>query len=429
MIENEGVQKIIRPSIDDCRNELFRLYGYDYTVIRSYEVKKKGLFGSFSRPQMCVLYRVKPRSNQVNSTPVYDNTPNSDYLRRLAESQAVDEEEERLKKNREQILAQHSSTIVNANIAQMDEVKAALEKVREMQETMNRKLNSSTSLDKPETISRIEELLSDNEFSMNYINMITEKIRRTFSLEQLEDFELIEKAVVDWIGESIEVEPSHVVRPPHVKIIVGPTGVGKTTTLVKMVAKEVISAKKSGKVFDARLITTDFTRVGALEQLKHFAEILGRDVDKAETMDDLKILYENYRLHCDGIYIDTGGYSPNDSVQIGKLKDLISVPGLTPEIYLAFDAKTKCSDLKNIMNNYEPFAYNSVIVTKCDESKVYGNIISSLYEKHKTIAYVTDGQNAARNIEKADPIYFLEKLIGFNLDMNHLKEKFSNSGE
>ena len=58
-----------------------------------------------------------------------------------------------------------------------------------------------------------------------------------------------------------------------------------------------------------------------------------------------------------------------------------------------------------------------------------GNIISSLYEKHKAVAFVTDGQNAAKNIEKATPLYFLEKLSGFNLDMEHLREKFSNSEE
>ena len=429
MIESEGNQKITRSTLAECREELYNKYGCDYTILRHYEVRKKILFGLKSKPEMCVVYKVKPRSNQNSMKITSDYSEGNDYLARLAESQVQDDEEERLRQNREKILAQHTSTLVNASMSQMTQMQETLEKLTVMQESMNRKLNSSNATDKPETIQKIEELLSENEFSFSYINMITDKIRKTFSLDQLGDFETVERAVVDWIGESIEIDKGQVSRPPHVVIIVGPTGVGKTTTLVKMVAKEVIQAKKAGKVFDARLITTDFTRVGALEQLKHFAEILGRDVDKAETMEDLKVLYEKYRLHCDGIFIDTGGYSPNDSLQIGKLKNLISVPGLTPDIYLAFDAKTKCSDLKNIMNNYEPFSYGSVIVTKCDESKVYGNIISSLYEKHKSVAFITDGQNAARNIEKADPVYFLEKLKGFNLDMNHLHEKFSKSEE
>jgi len=430
MFENEGLQKIVRPSMDECKSELFKLYGYDYDIIRSFEVKKEGLFGLFGKPQMCAMYRVKNRSKGPSFQPSYaDSGSGADFLARMAESQAQSEEEERLAQNREQILAQQTSTIVKTQISQMDEMKAALEKVQEMQESMNRKLNFSAAAEKHDTISRIEELLSENEFSFSYINMMTDKIRKTFSLEQLEDFEMIERTVVDWIGESIECDPGHHVRPPQIVIIVGPTGVGKTTSLVKLVARGIRAAKEQGRSFESRLITTDSMRMGALEQLKRFGEILGRDVVKAESNDDLEALISDYKRHCDGIFIDTGGYSPNDSVHIGRLKDVVSVPGITPDIYLAFDAKTKCSDLKNIMNNYEPFGYGSVIVTKCDESKMYGNIISSLYEKHKAVAFVTDGQNAAKNMERATPVYFLEKLSGFNLDMEHIKEKFLNSEE
>ncbi len=423
MVGEEGIQKLVKNSLDDCKKELFNTYGYDYTIIRNYEVKRPGVFGVFSKPQMCVMYKVKPRASQTVNQVSSDISSNSDFLRRVAESQIPDDEDERLRKNREQILASQTTVLVNAQMNQMNQVQAALE---QMQETINRKLSSGNGTEN-ETISRIEELLSENEFSFSYINMITDKIRKTFSLEQLEDFNLVEKTVIDWIGESIRVEPAQHIRPPKVVIIVGPTGVGKTTTLVKLVARDMLSYRKEGRQFDARIITTDYTRVGALEQLERFGEALHRKIDKAENVDDLKVLYDEYRLHCDGIFIDTGGYSPNDSVHIGKLKEVVSVPGLTPQIYLAFDAKTKCSDLKNIMNNYDPFAYGSVIVTKCDESKVYGNIISSLYEKQKSVAYITDGQNAARNIEKADPVYFLERLTGFNVDMNHIREHFTNS--
>ena len=138
-------------------------------------------------------------------------------------------------------------------------------------------------------------------------------------------------------------------------------------------------------------------------------------------------MFTEYKDHCDAIYIDTSGYSPNDSENIGKMKSLLDVPGLSPEMYLAFDAKTKSRDIANIIKNYEPFGYNAVIVTKCDESEQYGNVISALYEKHKSIAYITDGQNAARNIIPANVIYFLTRLEGFNIDRAHIEEKFQYS--
>jgi len=324
MIENEVVQKIIKPSYDECRNELYKLYGYDYTYLRHFEIKKTGLAGLFSKPQICMMYKVKPRSNPEMVSSYTESSSGTDFLARMAEAQAVNDEEERLAQNREKILAQQTSTIMNAQFSQMADIQSALE---HMQETLNKKLSASGSANKHPNVARIEELLSDNEFSYTYINMITDKILSTFSQKQLDDFDLVEKCVVDWIGETIQVAPSHHVRPPRIVILVGPTGVGKTTTLVKLVAKSLLSAKNAGAAYEARLITTDYSRVGAMEQLKHFGEILGRDVDKAENVDDLKKLIEKYRRHCDGIFIDTGGYSPNDSVHIGKLKDVVSVPG------------------------------------------------------------------------------------------------------
>ena len=68
--------------------------------------------------------------------------------------------------------------------------------------------------------------------------------------------------------------------------------------------------------------------------------------------------------------------------------------------------------------------YDSVIVTKCDESKQFGNIISILWERRKTISYVTDGQIISRNLRKANVIDFLKNLSGFNIDRVHIENKF-----
>lgn len=430
MLDFVGEQEIIRDTKEEIISELYKLYGTDYEVIRSYEVPKKGLIGFITnKKQLCIKYRVKTQGTRGRSSGMLggmdsreDDTPvaNMDFLRRQAESQERDEEEFRMEQNRQAILASQTSVLMNAQIAQFQS------SLDSLAEKIDSKLQVSSS-DKHATIARIEEILSDNEFSFSYISKMTDKIRKTFSLEQMEDFDLVERTVVDWIGESICGEPEKHVRPPLVQVIVGPTGVGKTTTLVKLAASKIVEYKKQEKTFDLRLITTDYTRVGAKEQLEHFGEILHREVIKAETMNDLKEIYDQNKSHCDGIFIDTGGYSPNDSENIAKLKNILTVPGLTPQIFLAFDAKTKCSDIKNIMNNYEPFGYTSVVVTKCDESTRFGNIISALDEKNKKVAFVTYGQSAAKNISRGNALFFLEKLNGFNLDMDHLKQKFSVS--
>lgn len=111
------------------------------------------------------------------------------------------------------------------------------------------------------------------------------------------------------------------------------------------------------------------------------------------------------------------------------MKNILEVPGLNPDIYLMMDAKTKARDMINIMQNYEPFGYGSVIISKCDEAGVLGNVISALSEKHKTISYITTGQSAARDIKRVNPLDFIMRLEGFNIDRDHIEEKFNGKGE
>ena len=106
------------------------------------------------------------------------------------------------------------------------------------------------------------------------------------------------------------------------------------------------------------------------------------------------------------------------------MKNILNVENLNPEVHLSLSASTKSSDLSNIIRNYEPFGYDSVIITKCDETKQIGNIISVLFDKHKSISYITDGQRVPRNIKKADKIDMLIRLTGFEIDREHIEEKF-----
>ena len=164
-------------------------------------------------------------------------------------------------------------------------------------------------------------------------------------------------------------------------------------------------------------------RVGALEQLERLGDAMEQKVLKAETADDVKEIYEEYKDHVDYIFVDTGGYSPNDATHIGMMKNVLDV-NMNPDVYLSVTASTKASDLQTIFRNYEPLGYESVIVTKCDESKQFGNIISVLWERRKTISYITDGQIISRNLRKASVIDFLKNLSGFNIDRVHIENKF-----
>lgn len=401
--QNEEILTLTADTEEDCREKLFKMYGSNYTIVERKNIAQNyGLLGLFKKPAVQIRFMAKGRSKPQDEFP-------------------LDEDGQRA--IREEILRRATGGKSKTEI-KIDEIYSKLEELSQNVKTMPRASSEET----PESIVRIEELLEDNEFTKEFIADITSRLKKEFSLDDLKNFSKVERQVIDWIGEAIEISVPKHARPPRVVVIVGPTGVGKTTTIGKLAAQNVMRSKKSGdsKTLSIALVTIDKTRIGAEKQLQTFGEVLDLQVYKAEDSDDLKEIFNSIKDDNDIIYIDTSGYSPNDSENIAKLKNTLSVEGLKPEIFLAVAADKKARDLRNIMQNYEPFGYSSVIVTKCDETTGFGNIISVLNEKRKSISYITDGQVISRNIQKANVVDFLIRLSGFTVDRIHIEEKFGD---
>lgn len=410
--EDEIEQKITGSTYEECKEKLFNLYGKNFRILNKVtDFRPAGIFHLKKKPVTIVTYTV----NHQKSYSV--DEPRMSF-------QSSYSEEEQMAKNREAILQNQNNIILGSQIKEMSKT------IQDLRNDLSQQIKNVaiSAQEKHESIKKIEEMLEQNEFSFSYINMIEEKIRNDFSLDQLDNFDLVERRVIDWIGESITIAKEMTFRPPHVFIIVGPTGVGKTTTLVKLAAQFVKSFALSheGQRPEICFITTDTMRVGAMEQLERWGTHIGSRVYKAERAEDLKTLYDDNRANMDAIFIDTSGFSPNDATHIAQMKMLLEVPGMNPDIYLALTAGTKARDLQNIMQNYEPFGYKSVIVTKCDESEQFGNVISVMYEKHKAISYITHGQVASRDITKANVVDFLIRLENFKVDRIHIEDKFGD---
>ena len=267
--------------------------------------------------------------------------------------------------------------------------------------------------------------LKQNAAMLNMMQEISNQVSELKSATKSDVHPTIEKRVVDWIGHSISIAPVYTHKLPHVIVLVGPTGVGKTTTLSKLAANLILSARKAGQTEPVvRLITTDRTRVGAEDQLKRWGAMMEVPVDKAESSEDLKQLYDAHKDSTDYILVDTSGYSPNDYENIGKMRSLLDLPNVTMDTYLTISADKKASDNLKIIQNYEVFNFGSVIITKCDETTTYGNVLSVLHEKRKSISYITDGQKVPRNIRRASVVEFLMNLSGFTIDRIHIEDTF-----
>jgi len=406
------VLKMTGRTLDECKAKLFEKFNNEYTICGKRTMLKGGFFGIGQKEVVEVSYTVDREEDVQKNAAAYTTKLSSGNGTDALDAAAA------FNKTKDDLLRAAQVTAINA---------AMNTRLSQMEDTISKQLKnmSFAASEKHPSIKKIESLLEENEFTFSYINEITEKLQSSFTLDALDDFKAVERKVVDWIGKTISIAPEKIQRPPHVVVIVGPTGVGKTTTLVKLATKMVSEAKREGRRIPSfAFITTDTMRVGAYEQLASYSTIFETELEKAETVEDLKKLYDEKRENLDAIFIDTSGYSPNDTENIGKMKAVLDVRGMKPDIHLAVAASTKATDLANIMQNYEQFGYNSVIVTKCDESKQYGNVISVLHEKNKKISYIADGQKVVRDIHRADVVQFLIRLSGFDVDRVHIEDEF-----
>lgn len=177
---------------------------------------------------------------------------------------------------------------------------------------------------------------------------------------------------------------------------VGAPGVGKTTTLAKIGA--IFSLFNS---FNISFITIDTYRVGAIEQMKIYGDIIGASVDVVMSPEELKEAVEKNKDK-DLILIDTTGRPSKNFYQLTELRTFLDVLDCA-DIYLVINATTQKKDMMQILNDYKITDYSQLIITKIDETVAPGSIINAAYYTGLPIAYITNGQDVPDDIEVSNP--------------------------
>ncbi len=190
----------------------------------------------------------------------------------------------------------------------------------------------------------------------------------------------------------------------HLIFVVGPTGVGKTTTIAKLAANMTFLENKQ-----VALITLDTYRISAAEQLRTFADIIGIPINVAFTPLDLQGALEQFKEH-DIIFVDTAGRSPNNQEHMAELCHYVEIAN-PDEIILVLSVTTNTQDLINIYRQFAVMPINKLIFTKLDETCRYGQIINVLNEIKRPLAYFTTGQNVPDDIEVPDPVGIASMLL------------------
>nr|WP_295970424.1 flagellar biosynthesis protein FlhF [uncultured Bacillus sp.] len=189
--------------------------------------------------------------------------------------------------------------------------------------------------------------------------------------------------------------------------VVGPTGVGKTTTLAKMAADCILKYNKK-----VAFITTDTYRIAAIEQLKTYANILNVPIEVCYTMEDFQHAVTQFESY-DIVFIDTAGRNFRNPFHVEDLKKIIDFSkGMETFLVLALTAKQK--DMEEIYQQFSTVKIDNIILTKADETSTFGSMFNIMYSWQKPVAYITNGQNVPDDIIYATPEKVVNHLIGVN---------------
>ncbi len=217
------------------------------------------------------------------------------------------------------------------------------------------------------------------------------------------------------LKKMIPIRVEREIKPPHKKIMmfVGPTGVGKTTTIAKLAARYAYKLSSRHKV---GIITLDTYRIGAVEQLMTYAKMMKLPIETVVDPNDFEEALNTLR-HNDYILIDTVGSSQHDKEKIEKLKTFLSVDSFAEiSVNLVLSAVTKYEDLIDIYKNFSILPIDTLIFTKLDETKTYGNIFSLLLETKKPVSYFSIGQEVPDDLIVADANYLLKGILDKELN-------------
>eukprot|EP01156_Anaeramoeba_ignava_P018278 Anaeramoba_ignava/a91245_13.p1 GENE.a91245_13~~a91245_13.p1 ORF type:complete len:387 (-),score=-26.98 a91245_13:235-1395(-) len=190
-----------------------------------------------------------------------------------------------------------------------------------------------------------------------------------------------------------------------IMMFVGPTGVGKTTTIAKLAARY---AYKMGTNYKVGIITLDSFRVGAIEQLKAYTNIMRLPLEIVKKPEELNEAISRLR-DCHYILIDTAGGSQYDIDKIDAINQYqMQLTEIPIEKMLVLPSNVKSTDLQEIYNSYSQLHINNLIFTKLDETRSYGNLISFAHKTKKSICYLSIGQNVPDDLIEADANYIIE---------------------
>lgn len=345
------VKRYVVNNMNEAMNMIRYEMGKDAVIISQRKIKKPGILGLFSK-------------KSIEVTAAVDNV-------KIYEEPLIKDNQELLK--------------------EMQEMKNVLNEMKEVSSCIKNATESKTTRKK-----KIQIKLENSDLSENIIKDIL--IEAKNSNDKLTEEERVKKAVKKRVSISTDKLEGTV-------ILVGPTGVGKTTTIAKLAGRlSLVDKKKVG------LITIDTYRIGAVEQLKTYADIMNLPFKVVMSLKDMEASIESMK-DCDVVLIDTTGRNSKNTIQISELRAFIEKTNYT-SVHLVISSTTKEKDISMITEGFRELNYNNVIITKLDETSTFGSILNILHYAKKPLSYVATGQNVPDDLSMTSKEQICNLILG-----------------
>ncbi|MFC4768803.1 flagellar biosynthesis protein FlhF [Effusibacillus consociatus] len=389
MIVKRYVVKDMPEALTKIRQDL----GHDAVILSSKKIKQRGLFGLFSVTQLEVVAAVNDKEPQIAEKKKEGKQPLVQPSNTVNSSEPGPQNERNHIKQPEPGVHQNSDAQV-------------LKEVQELRGILAKFLHQSSEI-LPAPIQKIRSELVANDVSPEFAErLILNMVKENEEIHLLNEQEF-RHLLTDLISKEINdiLLPSPLASDSRIVAFVGPTGVGKTTTIAKVAAEELLKNRRR-----VGLITADTYRIAAVEQLKTYANILQIPVEVVFTTEEVEQAIEKMKDR-DLILIDTAGRNYGDLVFVEHLNQFLQA-SRPDETCLVLSLTTKSTDLEHIVANFEGVAIDKFIFTKLDETTSYGAIYNLTHRFKKPLAYLTTGQNVPDDIEVATPERIARLVVG-----------------
>ncbi len=406
------------PTYTEALNKVKAELGDDVVIVSSKEIKKKTLTSQG-------LYEIVVAVEEENIKPRKNITSNEEHAKdvMLKLSNAAKEISSLSKEKPLFDFASSQKQAVNTGIdnnplepQKSEEIIALKNQISQMADTLKFlqatvwDIVNKNELELPPEFSEIYALSKASGMSGQHLDEIMKLTIKYMPLKMRKNRDTIKRYFHTLLKKMVPIRVEREIVSPHKKIMmfVGPTGVGKTTTIAKLAARYAYKLSRRHKV---GIITLDTYRIGAVEQLMTYAKMMKLPIETVVDPSDFGDALNALR-HNDYILIDTVGSSQHDKEKIEKLKSFLKVDTFAEiNINLVLSTVTKYEDLTDIYKNFSLLPIDTFVFTKLDETKTYGNIFSLLLDTKKPVSYFSIGQEVPDDLMQAEADYLLKGIL------------------